>query len=55
MRKAIANYQGTLDDIKIRVAKGKRSELKTYAEAHNESLQGYIIRLLEEDSGLKLR
>lgn len=44
-----------LDDIKFRVPKGKKEELKQYAEDHGESLQGWIIRLLEQDSGIRIR
>lgn len=49
-----ARYLGTMDDIKIRVPKGKREELKAYAETHGESMQGWIIRLLEQDSGIQI-
>lgn len=50
-----ARYHSKLDDIKIRVPKGKREELKRYASEHSESLQSWIIRLLEQDSGIVLR
>lgn len=50
-----ARYHSKLDDIKIRVPKGKREELKQYAAAHSESLQSWIIRLLEKDSGIDIR
>lgn len=50
-----ARYHGKMDDIKIRVPKGKREELKCHAEDHGESLQGWIIRLLEQDSGIVIR
>lgn len=49
-----ARYLGKMDDIKIRVPKGKREELKAYAETHGESMQGWIIRLLEQDSGIQI-
>lgn len=50
-----ARHLNNMDDIKIRVPKGKRDELKEYAEAQGESLQGWIIRLLEADSGIAIR
>ena len=50
-----ARHLNKMDDIKIRVPKGKRAELKEYAEAQGESLQGWIIRLLEADSGIAIR
>lgn len=48
-------YLEKMDDVKIRIPKGMREQLKLYATDHGESLQGYIIRLIEEDSGIKLR
>ena len=50
-----ARHLNKMDDIKIRVPKGKRAELKEYAENQGESLQGWIIRLLEADSGIVIR
>lgn len=47
-------YLSKMDDIKIRVPKGKREELRTYAESKNMSLQGLIIQLLEKETGLDL-
>ena len=38
-----------LEQIAIRVRKGKREEYKEHAEKRGESLAGLIIRLLEED------
>lgn len=37
-----ANY----DEIKIRVPKGRKAEIQAYAEAHDESLNGFINRLI---------
>ena len=54
-REGIARYLTKFDDIKIRVPKGIRDVLKRYAEDHGESLQGWIIRLLEQDSGIQIR
>ncbi len=39
----------TYDEIKVRVPKGKKQEIKEYAESKNESLNGYINRIIEED------
>lgn len=54
-REGVARYLTKFDDIKIRVPKGTREDLKRYAEEHGESLQGWIIRLLEQDSGIRIR
>ena len=40
-----ANY----DEIKIRVPKGRKAEIQAYAEAHSESLNGFINRLILEE------
>lgn len=37
------------DDIRIRVPKGKKDEYKQQAESKGESLNAYIIRLIEQD------
>ena len=40
-----ANY----DEIKIRVPKGRKAEIQAYAEAHDESLNGFINRLIWQE------
>lgn len=47
--KANAKHHEKLEDIKIRVPKGKREEYKAQAEAKGMSLNAYIIKLLEQD------
>lgn len=37
------------DEIKLRVPKGKKENIKEYAESRNESVNGYINRLIDED------
>ncbi len=37
------------DEIKVRVPKGQKDEIKAHAEAKGESVNGYINRLIEED------
>ena len=39
----------TYDQIIIRVKKGGREDIKAFAERIGESLNGYIVRLIEED------
>lgn len=39
----------TYDQIIIRVKKGSREDIKAFAEQNGESLNGYIVRLIEED------
>lgn len=48
-KKAVAKYHEKLDEIKVRVPKGKKAEYKAQAEAHGMSLNAYIIKLLEAD------
>ena len=52
-KRATAKYiKANLDDIKIRVPKGKREEYKTYAESKGMSLTKLIITLIEADMNL---
>lgn len=49
-KKATAKYmKNKLDDIKVRVPKGKREVYKAYAERQGKSLNALIIELLEKD------
>ncbi len=47
--KANAKYREKLDDIKVRVPKGKREVYKAHAERKGKSLNALIIELLEKD------
>lgn len=49
-KKATAKYmKNKLDDIKVRVPKGKREFYKAHAERKGKSLNALIIELLEKD------
>lgn len=48
-RKAVAKYHAKLDEIKIRVPKGKREIYKKYAESKGKSLNKLLIELIEND------
>lgn len=49
-KKATAKYmKNKLDDIKVRVPKGKREVYKAHAERKGKSLNAIIIELLEKD------
>ena len=49
-KKATAKYmKNKLDDIKVRVPKGKRKVYKAHAESKGKSLNALIIELLEKD------
>ncbi|MBR1593140.1 MAG: antitoxin [Ruminococcus sp.] len=37
------------DDIRLQVKKGRKEQIKAYAEAQGMSLNGYINRLIEAD------
>lgn len=41
-------YLQKLDDIKVRVPKGRKAALQTHAEQHGESLNGFINRAIDE-------
>lgn len=43
-----------LDDIKLRVPKGQREAIKSFAESKGYSLNGYLVHLIEQDMGEKL-
>lgn len=48
-------YLATQDDIRVRVPKGKRDEIKQVAKKKGYTgLQPYIKALIEKDSGIKL-
>ena len=52
-KKATAKYmKNKLDDIKVRVPKGKREVYKAHAERKGKSLNALIIELLEKDMAL---
>lgn len=49
-KRATAKYmKANLDDIKIRVPKGKREEYKLFAEGKGLSLTKLIVQLIERD------
>lgn len=47
--KANQKYINTLDDIKVRVPKGKKAVYKAFAESKGLSLNAYIVGLIEQD------
>ena len=50
--KASAKYNAkTYEEIKVRVYKGQKSQIQTYAEAQGMSLNGYINKLIADDMG----
>ena len=42
-------YLEKFDEIKIRVPQGEKAKIKAFAESKGESMNGYIIRLIDED------
>lgn len=48
-RRAIAKYQAKLDEIKVRVPKGKREIYKSFAESQGKSLNALIVELLDRE------
>ena len=41
------------DDIRLRVPKGEKEKIQAFAEAHGESLNGFLNRLIEEAMGVE--
>ena len=47
-KKASIKYLEKLDEIRIRMPKGQKDIIKAHAEAHSESVNGFINRAIEE-------
>ena len=48
-QKATAKYiKNNLDEIKVRVPKGRKEEIKAHAETKGESVNGFIKRAIDE-------
>ena len=55
-KKATIKYmRENLEEIRFRVPKGKKEELKQYATDQGKSLQSWIIQVLEQASGLEIK
>lgn len=51
-RKAVAKYNAAnYDQIQLRVCKGDKEIIKSHAEAHGETVNGFINRAIEETIG----
>ncbi len=49
MRKAIKKYQSEkVEDVRIRVPKGRKEEIKRHAESMGESMNQFVIRSIDE-------
>lgn len=47
--KAVAKYtKNNYDNIQLRVPKGKRDIIRAHAETHNESINAFISRAIDE-------
>lgn len=47
-KKSNEKYLSTLDEIKIRVSKGHKDQIKAHADSRGESLNGFINRAINE-------
>ena len=48
-QKAVAKYmKNNYDELKIRVPKGEKDQIKAHAESKGESLNGFIKRAIDE-------
>lgn len=51
-QKAVTKYmKENYDEIKVRVDKGRKAEIKAHAEAQGESVNGFINRAIDETMG----
>ena len=48
-RATIKYMKANYDEIRIRVKKGRKAEIQAYVEAHGESLNGFINRLIQKE------
>lgn len=47
-KRANNKYLETLDEIKTRVPKGRKAEIQAHAEKQGESLNGFVVRAIDE-------
>ncbi len=48
-QRAVSKYmKENYDEIKVRVEKGQKEAIKAHAEAHSESVNGFINRAIDE-------
>ena len=47
-KKASVRYLEKLDEVRIRMPKGKQATIQAHAEAHSESVNGFINRAIQE-------
>ena len=50
-RKAAAKYLEKLDEIRIRMPKGRKDEIKAHAETQGQSVNSVIIAAIDEKMG----
>lgn len=47
-KRAVDKYLQKFDEVKLRIPAGRRDQLKAHAASRGESLNGFIIRAIEE-------
>ena len=47
-KEANKKYLSKLDTFVLRLPKGRKDEIRTHAEEHNESVNGFITRAIDE-------
>jgi len=47
-KKASVRYLEKLDEVRIRMPKGKKATIQAHAETHSESVNGFINRAIQE-------
>lgn len=47
-QRAVQKYLEGKDEFRIRVDKGRKAEIQAHADAKGESLNGYVIRAIDE-------
>lgn len=47
-KKATAKYFEKLDEVRIRMPKGRKDEIKAHAESQGQSMNGFIVAAIDE-------
>lgn len=47
-KKATAKYLEKMDEVRVRMPKGRKDEIKAHAERRGESVNGFINRIIDE-------
>jgi len=51
-KKYAQKYMGKLDEIKLRVPKGRKADIEVYAKEHGLSVNALVTKLLQNEMGI---